>query len=117
MVQPVRVIRITGDRLVSGEFRDEGRLALLTQWRDAPIKVEEQLLKRQTWQANVNSGLLRPTPVPAYRLSVGMCMSGCAPTGARTSYTVWYGGLTSAWLNTSIQLCMSGCAPTGALTS
>ena len=86
MVQPVRVIRITGYRLVSGEFRDEGKLALLTQWRDTPIKVEEQLLKRQTWQANVNSGLVRPTPAPAYRLSVGMCMSGCAPTGARTSY-------------------------------
>ena len=86
MVQPVRVITITSDRLVSGEFRDEGMLTLLTQWRDAPIKVEEQLLKRQTWQANVNSGLLRPTPVPAYRLSVGMCMSGCAPTVARTSY-------------------------------
>ena len=85
MVQPVRVIRITGYRLVSGEFRDEGKLALLTQWRDTPIKVEEQLLKRQTWQANVNSGLVRPTPAPAYRLSVGMCMSGCAPTGARTS--------------------------------
>ena len=86
MVQPVRVIKITSDRLVSGEFRDEGMLTLLTQWRDAPIKVEEQLLKRQTWQANVNSGLIRPTPAPAYRPSVGMCMSGCAPTGARTSY-------------------------------
>ena len=79
------MIEITGNGLVSGEFRDEGKLALLTQWRDTPIKVEEQLLKRQTWQANVNSGLVRPTPAPAYRLSVGMCMSGCAPTGARTS--------------------------------
>ena len=50
------------------------------------FKVEGQLLKRQAWQANVNSGLVRPSPVPAYRLSVGMCMSGCAPTVARTSY-------------------------------
>ena len=64
MVQPVRVIKITSDRLVSGEFRDEGMLALLTQWRGAPIKVEEQLLKRQTWQANVNSGLIRPITRP-----------------------------------------------------
>ena len=80
------MIKITSDRLVSGEFRDEGMLTLLTQWRDAPIKVEEQLLKRQTWQASVNSGLIRPSPAPTYRLSVGMCMSACAPTGALTSY-------------------------------
>ena len=56
-------------------------------WRSyLDLSTHNTLLKRQTWQANVNSGLLRPTPVPAYRLSVGMCMSGCAPTVARTSY-------------------------------
>ena len=73
------MIEITGNRLVSGEFKDEGLFALITQGGRAVTEATDLVGQR-------NSGLLRPSLAPTYRLSVGMCMSGCAPTGALTSY-------------------------------